>query len=297
MYQNDSFGNAMKRGYFSMPVAIRTIITVNVVIFLLQALGGSALNKLLVESFAFYPGLWTSLTQPWRFFTYQFLHAGLFHILFNMLWLWFMGRPVEQTLGPRTTTVIFLGSGIGGAIFDIIFANFLGINYVIGASGAVYGIMISFAVLFPRTPIMLFLLPPIEARYVVAGIIALDVLFLGAGDNTARIVHLGGAAVGYGLLRLHREGNDLSLWVRKIEYFWQSLTGSIKEKSSPKSGGFGSGTKKRRKTHLRSVKDAEIIEEVDQTELDRILEKISKSGYEGLTDDEKKTLFELSKRN
>ncbi|MDZ7693315.1 MAG: rhomboid family intramembrane serine protease [Balneolaceae bacterium] len=122
---NDSFGNSLKRGYLGLPVAIRTIITINVVVFLLQILGG---NSFLVPALAFNPDLTTALLQPWRLVTYMFLHAGGFHLIFNMLWLWWMGRSVEQTLGPRTFCVIYFGSGIGGALLDIVFAQFLGIN-------------------------------------------------------------------------------------------------------------------------------------------------------------------------
>src|SRR5699024_10931039 len=178
---HDSFSSSFKRVYWRMPVAIRTIITLNVAVFIFQVLLGlfsTAYSNMLIQAFAFYPEWQTALFQPWRMVTYMFLHGGGFHLLFNMLWLWWLGRVVEETLGPRSFTVLFLGAGIGGAILDILFAQFLGINLVIGASGAVYGIMVAFAMLYPTAPIMLLFLPPIQARYVVAGLIALDVLFL-----------------------------------------------------------------------------------------------------------------------
>ena len=278
---NESFGASFKRWYLNLPVAIRTIITINVVVFVVQAFGGSGLNRFLRDYFAFYPDPATTLFQPWRAVTYLFLHSGGFHLLFNMLWLWWMGRPVEENLGPRTFTIIYLGSGIGGALIDVAFAQLFGMNYVIGASGAVFGVMVAFAVMFPTTPIMLFLLPPIEARYVVAGLIALDVLFIGSADNVARIVHLGGALVGYLLIKAHYTGYDVSSWTQVFDRFWQQYKPS--EKPANK--------------NMYSVSDAEIVEEVDQSELDRILEKISQKGYDALTDEEKKKLFELSRRN
>ncbi len=283
---SDSFGSTLKRGYLRLPIAIRTIITLNVVIFLVQVLGGSTLNNYLVGALAFNPDFPTAVFQPWRLVTYMFLHAGGFHLIFNMLWLWWMGRSVEETLGPRTFTVIYFGSGIGGALLDILFAQFMGINLVIGASGAVFGIMVAFAMLFPRMPIMLILLPPIEARYVVAGLIALDLIFLGAADNTARIVHLGGAGIGYLLMRSQQQGFDLSSLIRPIERLWYELKGTYQR---PK--------KSRKSSNLRSVSDVEIIEESEDSELDKILEKISKKGYDGLTKEEKRKLFELSKKN
>jgi membrane associated rhomboid family serine protease len=286
---NESFSSSLKRGYWSMPVAIRTIITLNVAVFIVQIIlqiVSTAYGNALIQAFAFYPDWQTALFQPWRMISYMFLHGGAFHLLFNMLWLWWMGRAVEESLGPRTFTVIYFGAGLGGALFDVIAAPLLGFNPVIGASGAVYGIMVSFAMLFPQMPIMLFLLPPIQARYVVAGLIGLDMLFLGSSDGTARIVHLAGAGVGYLLIKAQRQGSDLSQWILPIEQFWYRIKGAYKKKqSSPQND------------NMYSVSDVEIVDESDQSELDEILEKISEKGYDGLTQKEKKKLFELSKKN
>lgn len=270
-----------------IPPVIRTIIAISVIVFIIQAVigsirvGNTSINQYIIEYLAFDPNLFTAITQPWRFITYIFLHGSGFHLLFNMLWLWWMGRSVEESIGPRSFSVLFLGSGIGGAIFHIALSFLYGTSYVIGASGAVFGVMVAFAYMFPRMPIMLLFLPPIEARFVVAGLIALDVLFIGAGDNVARLVHLGGAGVGYLLIKAHYEGKDLSSIVRPIERLWQE---------KPK--------KKRKKNkNMYSVSDVEIVEEKNQSELDKILEKISKEGYDGLTKEEKRKLFELSKKN
>jgi len=287
---NESFGSSVKRGFMGLPVAIRTIIGLNLAIYLIQVFGqifgGSAFSNAIVGAFAFYPELQTTIFQPWRLFTYMFLHAGAWHIVFNMLWLWWMGRSVEQTLGPRSFTVIYLGSGVGGALLDVLFAQFLGINYVIGASGAVFGVMVAFAMLYPRMPIHLFLLPPIEARYVVAGLIALNILALGGDSNVAHIVHLGGAGIGYLLMRARQGEVELSGVVRPIENIWYEMKGAYKKKEpAPKNN------------NMYSVSDVEIVEEVEQSELDEILEKISQKGYDALSKEEKRKLFELSKKS
>lgn len=290
MVQHESFSSAFRRGFMMMPPVIRTVIAINVFVFVFQALfggisiGGTRLNNIIVDALAFNPSIGTALLQPWRFVTYMFLHGSGFHLLFNMLWLWWMGRLVEQTVGPRTFAVLFFGSGIGGAFFHIALSSLYGTSLVIGASGAVFGIMVAFAYLFPAAPIMLLFLPPIEARFVVAGLIAFDVLFIGSGDGIARLVHLGGAGVGYLLIRAHYQGTDLSKFIRPIEQIFKSPP-KKKEKKRPKN------------PKMYSVADVEILEETDQTELDRILEKISREGYDGLTAEEKRTLFELSKRN
>jgi len=286
---NDSFGSSVKHGYKGLPVAIRVIITLNVAVFIVQtilSILNPAYSNALIQAFAFFPDWQTALFQPWRAVTYMFLHGGTFHLIFNMLWLWWMGRAVEESLGPRTFSVIYLGAGLGGALFDVVAAPVLGFNPVIGASGAVYGILVAFAMLYPTMPIMLILLPPIQARYVVAGLIGIDVLLLGSADGTARIVHLAGAGVGYLLMKAQLGGQELSQWVIPIEQFWYRIKGLYKKQKSS--------------THnenMYSVSDVEILDETDQSELDEILEKISQKGYDGLTKEEKRKLFELSKKN
>lgn len=283
----DSFGNTAKRGFMRMPIAIRTIIAINAIMVFIQlffqALTGSSLSIYL----GFLPDLWTTITQPWRMFTYMFLHSlsNPFHFIFNMLWLWWMGKPVEETIGPRNFITLYLGAGLTGALIDVIVSLMGSPVPVIGASGAVYGIMVAFAMLFPKTPIMLLLLPPIEARFVVGGLIAIDVLLLNSGDNVARFVHLGGALGGYLLMRARANGRDLSFIPRYLEYLYMKIKPKGKSASKPKN------------KNMSIVSDAEIIEEVDQTELDAILEKISKKGYDSLTKEEKRKLFELSKKN
>ncbi len=284
-YQQDSFWNAFKRGFLSMPPVIRTIIAICVVVFVVMTLFGRVVSQPILNLFWLLPDPFTAFTQPWRFITYIFLHGGGFHLIFNMLWLWWMGRMVEETVGPRTFSVIFFGAGIGGALMQVAFAAAFGANPVIGASGAVLGIMVAFAYLFPTAPIMLLFLPPIEARFFVAGWIALDTLLLGSGDNVARLVHLGGAGTGFLLTKMHYEGYDLSALIRPIEQIFKGKGGSKKKK------------KKKSRSDMYSVADVEIMEEKDVDELDEILEKISKKGYDGLTAEEKKKLFDLSKRN
>ena len=280
-YDYDSFWNTFKRGFMRIPTVIRAIIAINVIVFVLMIFAG----QFIVNIFGFDPDPYTALTQPWRIITYMFVHGGPFHLIFNMLWLWWMGRMVEETIGPRSFSVIYFGAGIGGALLQIALAPFFGSNIVIGASGAVLGTLVAFAYLFPTMPIMLLFLPPIEARYVVAGLVALDVLLLGDGRNIARLVHLGGAGTGFLLIKMHYQGYDLSAFIRPIEQMFKGKKKTSKNK------------KRQKNKDMYAVADAEIMEEKDADELDDILEKISKKGYDGLTNEEKQKLFELSKRN
>lgn len=276
----DSFWNTSKRGFNRMPVAIRTIIAINTVLFVVQTLGGNFLAAWFTQNLGFDPSFPTFLTQPWRLITYAFVHAGFLHFVFNMLWLWWMGRAVEEAVGPRSFTVIYLGAGMLGALLDAAIAQVFGFAFVIGASGAVTGVLVAFAMLYPRAPIMLFLFPPIEARYFVVGWIAIDILFLGSNDGVARLVHIGGALGGYLLIKAHKNGTDLSVIIRYFEHLFKR----VKPERKP------------RNKNMRIVQDVEIVEEVEQSELDEILDKISKHGYDALSKEEKKKLFDLSNK-
>lgn len=285
---NDSFTSSIKHGFMQLPAALRTILAINIAVFVFSAfmnlLGLGVINGYITQYLALPASATTLITQPWRLVTYMFVHFQGFHILFNMLWLWWMGRPVEDTLGSRNFAVLYLGAGIGGGIVHLLLSGVMGAAPTIGASGAVFGIMVCFAVLYPRQPIMLLLLPPIEARYMVAGLIFLDVLFLNAGDNIARIVHLGGALSGWLLIKAYYRGYNYDAWVGSFVRFWNNMRSTTK---GPKN------------KNMRSVSDADFIEEIgdkEQNEMDRILDKISKEGYGSLTAEEKRILFELSKK-
>ncbi len=283
---NQTFTGTANRNHYNLPIAIRVIITVNVAVFLVQILGGifvgSAFSQFIIRWFAFIPEIWITVTQPWRLVTYMFLHGGFWHILFNMLWLWWMGRAVEEALGPRTFCAVYFGAGIGGALLDIALAQFLGMGPIIGASGAVFGVMVAFAALYPNMPIWFFFFS-IRAKFVVGGLIVFNILALDSGGGVARGVHLGGALIGYLLIEWDKKGGDISRPVRFIERWWYKLQNIWQRKQ------FSGGNK-----NMYSVSDVEIVEEEEQTELDEILEKISNHGYDALTKKEKKKLFELS---
>lgn len=294
---NQTFSGTTRQSYYNLPTAIRVIISINVVVFLVTAIGGlfsEAFSNFIIYWLAFIPDVTTTVLQPWRLITYMFLHGGVLHILFNMLWLWWMGRAVEEALGPRTFCAVYFGAGIGGALLDIALAQIFGIGPIIGASGAVFGVMVAFAVLYPDMPIMLILFPPIKAKYIVGGLIVLNLLLLNSGGGVARGVHLGGALIGYLLIKWDTKGGNIARPVYAVERWWHKLESLFQGR--------------RRTTHnknMYSVSDVEIIDEsnqaeyagqAEQTELDDILEKISEKGYEGLTKREKKKLFELSDR-
>ncbi len=135
--------------------------------------------------------------RPWTLFTYMFLHAGPAHVFWNMLMLFFFGRRVEERLGGRDFLWLYFLSGVGGAAFSFVFS--FG-DAVVGASAAVYGVVIAFAMFWPE-PVYIWGVVPVPARWLAVAFVAMGLYSGSAGDGTAHFAHLGGLAVGAGFLR------------------------------------------------------------------------------------------------
>ena len=142
----------------------------------------------------------------WQLVTYMFLHGGIFHILFNMLALWMFGVELERMWGSRAFTKFYFVSGVGAALTTLIlsfvplaFADQLYYSLTIGASGAVYGVLLAYALYFPNRPIYIYFVFPIPARYfvMIMGAISLLSSMNGPGGGIAHTTHLGGLAAGY----------------------------------------------------------------------------------------------------
>lgn len=273
----------IKYGFLGLPKALRYLLAINIGVFVL---GLFNFYPDLLQMFGYRPNIESSLTQPWRIITYTFIHSqsNPFHLLFNMLVLWFFGKPVEESLGTKSFTTLYFMSAVGGALIQMLVAHITGegLNVpVIGASGAIMGVTVAFGwFLYPNMQV-LFLFIPMPAKYLVVLFVLLDVLFIGAGDNVARLVHIGGAATAFAIMHYRMKGYDI------VEIF-DAIASSVRPKQQPK--------KHKVNANMHKVQDVEVVDEVAQLEIDRILDKISKHGYEGLTAEEKQTLFDLSKR-
>ena len=158
----------------------------------------------------------------WQPLTYMFLHGGIFHILFNMLVLWMFGVELERMWGSRFFTKYYFVCGLGAAATTILlgllpgaFGNQLYYSLTIGASGAVYGVLLAYALYFPNRPILMFLLFPIPAKYfvMIVGAISLLSSMSGPGSGVAHTAHLGGLVTGY----LYLKGMRVHL-VAEIQY-------------------------------------------------------------------------------
>jgi len=170
------------------------LIVVNAVVLLLLM----TLFPALTPSLQFEPT--QAFRAPWSFVTYMFVHAGLFHLAFNMLMLFFLGPAVEHRMSSRRFIRYYLFCGLGGALLSLGLASFTPIAPFIGASAAVLGVAVAFAIYWPDAELMVFPIPiPIKARTLITGLVLLDLFFAatGSGGRVAHWAHLGGALFGY----------------------------------------------------------------------------------------------------
>jgi len=186
---------------FRLTPIVRNLIFINVIVFVLQML-------LPIENWL---ALWNVRSpnfRPYQLFTYMFCHGDFFHIFFNMLLLSFFGPILEEFWDQKKFLLFYVGTGIGAAVFNILMDLFFGIGsfgYMIGASGAVYGVMTAFGIIFPNMELRLLFLPiSFKAKYMVMvlGSIAIFSGFRATPeDNTAHFAHLGGIVVAIILLQ------------------------------------------------------------------------------------------------
>lgn len=183
--------------------ALKALIIANVVVFLAQSVLPGVTRTLGLTPAEVVGG------QIWQVATYMFLHAGLFHLLLNMLVLWMFGTELERMWGTRFFLKYYFVTGVGAGILTVLFsllpfgfAQQIHHAVVIGASGAIYGLLLAYGLYFPDRPILMMLLFPIPAKYFVMIILAISLYSsLGMSGGVAHVTHLGGLVVGYLFLR------------------------------------------------------------------------------------------------
>ena len=238
------------------------LILANVVMFILTNLQPGITMHLM-----FVPAL--LLEQPWTLFTYMVLHDGTFHILFNMLGLFFFGPRLEEELGSRDFLLLYFISGITGGLLSFITPHVA----IVGASAAVYGIFLAFAMIWPREQLLIWGIVPVEARYLVVIMTALSLFGgLSGGGNVAHFAHLGGFVGGFAYLRFRSRRSPL----RRFQ-----------ERTAPLP------VKRPDIERARRI-DRSTLHEVNRTELDRILTKIDVQGIGSLTPSEQQFLDRFS---
>ena len=260
---------------------VKRLLIANTAVFLLSALG---LQRFLVEWFAFTPS--QLLTRPWGAVTYLFVHGDFWHLFVNMLVLFFFGPPLEGKWGSREFIRYFLICGLGGVALSFVFAPG---SSIIGASAATYGLMLAFAMNWPNSPIYVWGIFPVKAKWLVGFFFAVAFLsaFGGAGGGIAHFAHLGGLLAGLIYLKSDwRLGRSLERWKNAARVRRFAIVS--REEGD---GGDEAGKKTSASTRRGIRREEALLDEVD-----RILEKISASGMSSLTEDERRTLDEVSRQ-
>lgn len=302
-----AFIDDIKRTYSQGSMLLRLIL-INVAVFVLLhvlVLGGLLFNapaEQMLRWIELPTDLGQLLRRPWTVVTYMFAHYGVLHILFNMLWLYWLGRIFMEFFSSKHISGLYLLGGWGGAALYLLAANLLPnlaghSGVLIGSSAAVIAIVVATAVYVPDYKIGLLFLGEVAIKWVAIVTVAIALLSLDGGNVGGNIAHIGGALVGAWFALRIKQGRDIT---RPINAFIDSLVGlfngrqfkfpELKKSSRP------SGKKPQAGTAPERPAANTPADTVSEEELDRILGKIKAAGYDALTDEERDKLFKVSRR-
>ncbi len=303
-----AFIDDIKRSYLQGSMLLR-IIFINIGVFLLLhlvAIGAMLFNMPgddVLQWVELPSDLWLVLKRPWTLVTYMFAHYGLLHILFNMLWLYWMGRIFMEFFSPKQLTGLYLLGGWGGALLYLLSTNLLpyftsnpNVYYMLGASASVIAIVVATAVYAPDYKIGLLFLGEVSIKWVALVTVLIAIIGIEGGNAGGNIAHIGGAIVGAWFTLRIKQGRDIT---RPLNAAIDAIVGLFNGRSLPKfkrpvrrQPPEGTTTRQQQPSsnHHRPA------DTVSEEELDAILGKIKVAGYDALTDEEKDKLFKASRR-
>jgi membrane associated rhomboid family serine protease len=280
-------GNYLTRLIYLNVALFLAISIVSVIGFLLK---NPLISEKTISILAIPASLKALLVKPWTIITYMFTHKDIWHILFNMLWLYWFGRIFLEYLDQRKLVAVYILGGISGAIvyvlsFNIfpVFTDQVSSSVAIGASASVIAVVIAIAAYVPNYTIPLFLLGRIRIIYVALVIFILTSIMDFPDNSGGKLAHIGGALFGYLYILNMRKGRDIGKGINRI-------IDSIATFLMPR--------KKLKVTYKKPGTDYEYnkIKAEHQLKINIILDKISKGGYDSLTKEEKETLFKESQK-
>ncbi len=293
-------------GFSYFPPVLKNLLIANGIVFLLQVIasmivygytfGGQPVTYEVLLSNYFGLNALGEGFQIWQLVTYQFMHGDFSHIFFNMFMLWMFGMEIEHVMGSKKFLIFYLLSGIGAGLLQLFLSPVLtgAMGVTIGASGAVYGVMIAFGMTFPDRYVFIYFLLPIKAKYLIAILMVFEFMAVNDPSLVAHLAHIGGAVTAFIFILLDKRNN----------FNFDKMFGSSKKrKPNQTSSFFKRPSYSVREDDVQEAKFYDITnnssrdeDEVTQEEIDRILDKISQSGYQKLTEREKRILFEASKK-
>ncbi len=267
---------------------LEQIILINVVLFVLA---------LLLKPYMYWLELPSDfsgfIVKPWSIITYAFVHYDFLHILFNMLWLFFIGQMFLNLFTPKmAVNIYFLGAMSGGMLFMLgytLLPNFFGSNSsLVGASAAVRALLIFVCAYLPNQEVRI-LTFNVKLWYIGLALVVLDVLGLFGLNAGGNLAHLGGALLGYFYAKELRKGNNIGRGFESMVNFVMGLFKGARKGKGPLK------TVHKNKSKIGGYTQADFNEFNNQKKIDVILDKISKSGYDSLTSEEKEFLFRAGK--
>ncbi|HTB06495.1 MAG TPA: rhomboid family intramembrane serine protease [Bacteroidia bacterium] len=263
------------------------LIVINIIIFIIANLLNNVSS--VVAGPLHYVTLPSSLREfirePWSLFTYMFIHVELWHMVFNMLWLYWIGRIFVEFMGQQRLMEVFIFGGLAGGLLFMLVFNTLLTSYpseLLGASAGVMAVIVATAVLVPDYTIFLILIGPVKLKYLAIASFILTSIIDFSSNSGGKIAHIGGAAYGLLYMTQYRKGNDISGSV--INFF-------------KRIGRVFSRSKSEKHLKVSYSKRTDANKASKQRKIDEILDKISKSGYDSLSKEEKDFLFKSSKEN
>lgn len=306
-----SFVDELKREFSKTDNALIKIILINLFVFLfllvakviLTLSGAASVYHTFLQYIILPADLSSFAYKPWTLVSHFFAHEELFHILFNMLFFYWFGRLIDEYLGTRRLVALYvLGGLIGGityiAIYNLVpyFQDVLPTSRLLGASGAAFAVAVGAATLLPNYTFHLIFLGPIRIKYIALFYIILSFAQSIGPNAGGNLAHLGGALFGYFFIVLLKKGSDIGKPVYFIMDTWEGLFKKrppLRVTHRSKSVYQGSVSS----SYTQTTKTSRVYNEVpDQDEIDSILDKISKSGYESLSREEKQKLFRASQQ-
>ena len=266
-YTSQGFRGRLTPSYFRIPSGVKLLLIINIIVFILIEISGQ--RSALFISFGLVPNMVWSELRVWQLFTYLFIHGSFIHIFFNMFVLWMFGKDLEYEWGKSDFLIYYYTCGIGAGFITVLF----GLNSfipIVGASGAIYGLLIAYGFTYPNRLVYLYGLFPLKVKYMVLGlgIIAFFASLSASKSTVSHITHLSGMVIGVIYILINFKMKNIRLWSIKMR--------------------------------LKSIREKQNWDEdVDvyvKKQVDKILDKLNDQGWESLTSQEEEFLTSASKR-
>jgi membrane associated rhomboid family serine protease len=283
-----------------MTPAVQWLLALNIGVYFLQLtlFGPDALYSALALDPARMPGSW------WTVVTYMFVHAWLAHLAFNMFTLWMFAPRLEQEWGTRPFVLFYLWCGVGGAIAHLIFAQH---SAVIGASGAISGVLVAYAIRWPDEEVYLFGVIPMKSRWLILAMLGMNTIFaLSPNSRIDWTAHVGGMAFGWIFLKLYSAGGISRVrgWVSAVPDEPEDMPRAVPRGRQPTRDRSSGVDEVVARSNAIALRESKPIQHVPRQEtpkeyaakVNRVLDKISQQGMASLTRDERRLLEEMSRK-